>query len=46
MADKDTNELEMSHKGQKIHSYPVKMKLEAVNYAEIHGNISWTEVWS
>lgn len=34
----DTNELEMSHKGQKIHSYPVKMKIEAVNYAEVHGN--------
>lgn len=26
----------MSHKGQTIHSYPVKMKIEAVNYAEIH----------
>ena len=28
----------MSHKGQTIHSYPVKMEIEAMNYAEKHVN--------
>ena len=35
MDDTRTNEEEISHKGKKICSYPVKMKIEAVNYAEI-----------
>ena len=38
MADKNADKSEMSHKGQTIHSYSVKMKIEAVNYAEMHGN--------
>ena len=38
MDDTRTNEEEISHKGKKIHSYPVKMKIEAVNYAEINCN--------
>ena len=38
MADKYGNELEMSRKGQTFHSYPVKMKIKAVNCDEMHGN--------
>ena len=38
MDDTRTNEEEISHKGKKIRSYPVKMKIEAVNYAEINSN--------
>ena len=33
-----TNEEEISHKGKKIRSYPVNMKTEVANYAEINGN--------
>ena len=32
------NEDEMSHKGKKLRSYLAKMKVEAVNYAEINSN--------
>ena len=38
MDDTRTNEEEISHKEKKIRSYPVKMKIEVVNYAEINGN--------
>ena len=38
MDDTRTNEEEISHKGKKIRSYSIKMKIEAVNYAEINGN--------
>ena len=38
MDDTRTNEEDISHKGKKIRSYPVKMKIEAVNYAEINSN--------
>ena len=38
MDDTRTNEEEISHKGKKIRCYPVKMKIEAVNYVEINGN--------
>ena len=38
MDETRTNEEEISHKGKKIRSYPVKMKIEAANYAEINGN--------
>ena len=38
MDDTRTNEEEISQKGKKIRSYPIKMKIEAVNYAEINGN--------
>ena len=37
MDDTRTNEEEISYKGKKICSYPVKVKIEAVNYAEING---------
>ena len=38
MGDTRANGEEISHKGKKIRSYPVKMKIEAVNYVEINGN--------
>ena len=37
MVEKTTCDL-MSHKGQKVHNYPVKFKITATEYAEIHGN--------
>ena len=36
--EKITNDDEMSHKGKKLRSYPAKMTIEAVKYAEINGN--------
>ena len=38
MDDARTNKEEISHKGKKIRYYPLKMKIEAVNYAKINGN--------
>ena len=37
-SEKTTNENEMSDKGNKLRSYPVKMKVEAVKYADNNGN--------
>ena len=36
--EKTTNENEMSDKGNKLRSYPVKMKEEAVKHADNNGN--------
>ena len=36
--EKITNDDEMLHRGKKLRSYPAKMKIEAVKYAEINGN--------
>ena len=35
---KITNECKISHKDKKLRSYPVKIKVEAVKYAQINGN--------
>ena len=38
MDDTRANEEEISHNGKKIRFYPLKIKREAVNYAEVNGN--------